>query len=82
MRAVPSAFDVMMEFEAKYVEPVPPLPMVLEKDPPPTQVPAMEKQPVFTFIPPTLENVVVAGSKLTTPFTAKREPGEVEEMPT
>ena len=81
IRAEPSELDVIMELLAKYVEPVPPFAMVLEKEPPPTHVPAMEKQPDLTLTPPVDEKLVVAGSKLTTLLMAKREPGEVEEMP-
>jgi len=47
----------------------------------PKQLPEMEKQPFFKLIPPMEEKEVVAGSKLTTLLTDRREPGEVEATP-
>ena len=93
IKVVPSESETMMEFAAKEVELVPPLlignvpvtPVVKETWPPRVfrakHVPATEKQPDLTLIPPVDEKVEVAGSKLTTLLMAKREPGEVEEMP-
>ncbi len=46
------------------------------------QVPEIEKQPRAKLIPPIDENVVVAGSKLTTLLMEKIDPGVVLEIPT
>ena len=93
IKVVPSESETMMEFPAKAVELVPPFatgnvpltPVVKETWPPRVfrakHVPAIEKQPDLTLTPPVEEKLVVAGSKLTTLLMAKREPGEVEEMP-
>ena len=51
MRAEPSEFETMMELAAKAVLPVPPLAMVLEKEPAPTQVLFIAKHPLLMLNP-------------------------------
>ena len=57
MRAEPSELDVTMELLAKAVLPVPPLAIVLEKEPAPTQALLTAKHPVV-MLKPTLDVVV------------------------